>query len=167
MDEIDLDKLSEFVNSTEDISDVDQKEIENTINYIDSQLTEVKQNTKEVKTLDDIKKQENTVDSLTDIALKQFSKVDERTDEIYDLFYKPLALGRDRSDVSKQSLIESQRLKIESMNVIAALVNAKAKLEAAKTKVATGNVGVFVNTMDQGQVGINLHSLWENTKEET
>lgn len=163
--EINLDKIAEFMNS-EPEEEVDNKEIENTLEYIDNQLATVKKESKEISTPEDIKKQEITVDELTEQALKQFSKLDKNTDEIYDLFYGPLAIGKDRSESSKIALLDSQRLKVEMINALAGLASAKAKLEAAKTKNVTGNTGIFVNTQSGADVGISLHNLWEGTKED-
>lgn len=163
--ELDLNKIAEFMNS-EPEKEVDNKEIENTLEYIDNQLATVKKETKEVATPEDVKKQEVTIDDLTKKALDQFSKLDKNTDEIYDLFYGPLAIGKDRSESSKIALLDSQRLKVEMINALAGLASAKAKLEAARTKVATGNTGIFVNTQSGADVGISLHNLWEGTKED-
>lgn len=163
--EIDLNKIAEFMNS-EPKNEIDNSEIENTLDYIDNQLATVKKETKEITTPEDISKQETTVDDLTKTALQQFSKLDKNTDEIYDLFYNPIAIGKDRSESSKIALLDSQRLKVEMINALAALASAKAKLEAAKTKVATGNTGIFVNTQSGSDVGISLHNLWEGTKDE-
>lgn len=162
MENIDLEKLQEFIDGDDEIKD--SEEIENTLDFIDNQLTTVKSQTKEIKTIEDVEKQETTIEDLTQVALNQLNKVDKNTDEIYDLFYKNILLGKDRTDVSKQSLVESQRIKVELINALTGLANAKAKLEIAKSKVSTGNVGIFVDTMNQNQAGINLHNLWEETK---
>lgn len=163
--EIDLNKIAEFMNS-EPEKDVDNQEIENTLDYIDNQLSTVKKESKELATKEDIKKQETTIEDLTQQTLKQFSKLDKNTDEIYDLFYGPLAIGKDRSESSKIALLDSQRLKVEMINALAGLASAKAKLEAAKAKVSTGNTGIFVNTQSGADVGISLHNLWEGSKDE-
>lgn len=160
-DEIDLEKIAEFMNSP--INDeVDTAELENTLNYIDTQLTTVKDQTKELKTVEDAKIPEHTIDELTDVALNTLSKVDKKSDEVYDLFYQPIALKQDRSDVSKQSLIESIRLKVEMANSLAALAQAKAKLEMAKSKLQAGSGNVFINAQDGADVGINLKELWKD-----
>lgn len=163
MDEIDLDKIAEFMNS-EPEPDVDTNEIENTIDYIDTQLAEVKKETKEITSIEEVTKQETTIEDLTQVALKQFSKLDKNTDEIFDLFYTPIALRQDRTDASKQALVESQRLKVEMINALAGLANAKAKLELAKQKQAAGPAGIYVQAQSGADVGINLHNLWEETK---
>ena len=87
---------------------------------------------------------------------------DKKSDEVYDLFYQPIALKQDRSDVSKQSLIESIRLKVEMANSLAALAQAKAKLEMAKSKLQAGSGNVFINAQDGADVGINLKELWKD-----
>lgn len=163
MEEIDLDKIAEFMNS-EPEKEVDKKEIEDTLEYIDTQLANVKEQTKEITTPEQAVIQEHSIEDLTQIALKQMSKIDKKTDEIYDLFYTPLALRQDRSDASKVALLDSQRIKVEMINALASLASAKAKLELAKQKQITGNTGIYVNTQNGADVGINLSNLWDATK---
>ena len=163
MEGVDLNKIAEFMNS-EPIEEINKEEVENTLEYIDTQLATVKEQTKTITTPEQAEMQEHTIEDLTKIALKQMSKVDKKTDEIYDLFYGPLALRQDRSDASKVALLDSQRIKVEMINALASLASAKAKLEMAKQKQITGNTGIFVNTQNGSEVGIDLHNLWEGTK---
>lgn len=164
--EIDLDKIAEFMNSApEETSNIDKEEVENTLDYIDTQLATVKEQTKAITTPEEIKQQEHSIEDLTQIALKQMSKIDKKTDEIYDLFYTPLAMRQDRSDASKVALLDSQRIKVEMINALAGLASAKAKLEMAKQKQMTGNTGIYVNTQNGADVGISLSNLWDATKE--
>lgn len=69
-----------------------------------------------------------------------------------------VATRQDRSDVSKQMLADSQRLKIESINALASLANAKARLLQAQNR-ASGNVGVFIQSKSGDDVGIDLRNL--------
>lgn len=163
MDDKELKKIAEFMNS-EPEHDIDTNEIENALDYIDTQLSEVKKETKEIATVEEVKKQETTIEDLTQIALKEFSKIGKNTDDIFNLFYNPIALRQDRSDASKQALVESQRLKVEMINALAGLANAKAKLEQAKQKQIGNAMGVYVNSQSGNEVGISLHNLWEETK---
>ena len=163
MDDKELKKIAEFMNS-EPEHDIDKNEIENALDYIDTQLSEVKKETKEITTVEEVKKQETTIEDLTQIALKEFSKIGKNTDDIFNLFYNPIALRQDRSDASKQALVESQRLKVEMINALAGLANAKAKLEQAKQKQIGNAMGVYVNSQSGNEVGISLHNLWEETK---
>lgn len=163
MDDKELEKIAEFMNS-EPEHDIDTNEIENALDYIDTQLSEVKKETKEITTVEEVKKQETTIEDLTQIALKEFSKIGKNTDDIFNLFYNPIALRQDRSDASKQALVESQRLKVEMINALAGLANAKAKLEQAKQKQIGNAMGVYVNSQPGNEVGISLHNLWEETK---
>ena len=163
MDDKELEKIAEFMNS-EPEHDIDTNEIENALDYIDTQLSEVKKGTKEITTVEEVKKQETTIEDLTQIALKEFSKIGKNTDDIFNLFYNPIALRQDRSDASKQALVESQRLKVEMINALAGLANAKAKLEQAKQKQIGNTMGVYVNSQSGNEVGISLHNLWEETK---
>lgn len=163
MNDKELEKIAEFMNS-EPEHDIDANEIENALDYIDTQLSEVKKETKEITTAEEVKKQETTIEDLTQIALKEFSKIGKNTDDIFNLFYNPIALRQDRSDASKQALVESQRLKVEMINALAGLANAKAKLEQAKQKQIGNAMGVYVNSQPGNEVGISLHNLWEETK---
>ena len=163
MDNKELEKIAEFMNS-EPEHDIDTNEIENALDYIDTQLSEVKKETKEITTVEEAKKQETTIEDLTQIALKEFSKIGKNTDDIFNLFYNPIALRQDRSDASKQALVESQRLKVEMINALAGLANAKAKLEQAKQKQIGNAMGIYVNSQSGNEVGISLHNLWEETK---
>ena len=162
--ELDLSKIAEFMNS-EPETEIDKSEVENTLEYIDTQLATVKENTKNLTTKEEVEIQEHSIEDLTQIALKQMSKIDKKTDEIYDLFYGPLALRQDKSDASKVALLDSQRIKVEMINALAGLASAKAKLEMAKQKQITGNTGIYVNTQSGADVGISLSNLWEGTKE--
>lgn len=161
MQEADLDKIAEFINSEEQ-PEVDNNEIENTLEYIDTQLQEVKKETREITSPEEAEKQQHTIDELTSLMLNQFNKVNKNTDEIYELFYKPLALRQDRSDASKMALLDSQRIKVEMMAQIANIISAQAKLEQAKQKQMPQ--GVFVNAQSGADVGINLSNLWDSTK---
>ena len=161
MHEADLDKIAEFMNSEEQ-PEVDNNEIENTLEYIDTQLQEVKKETREITSPEEAEKQQHTIDELTSLMLNQFNKVNKNTDEIYELFYKPLALRQDRSDASKMALLDSQRIKVEMMAQIANIISAQAKLEQAKQKQMPQ--GVFVNAQSGADVGINLSNLWDSTK---
>ena len=161
--DVDLEKIAEFMNSEPKETTIEtKKDIESTIDFIDNQLAEVKKETKVAKTEDDFKKQQTSIDTLTALALEKMKKVDDKTDEIYDLFYKPLATRMDRSDASKEALIESQRIKVEMINALAGLANAQAKLEMARVKSATGNNNILINTMNGQDVGISLHNIWQN-----
>lgn len=160
--EIDLKKIAEFMNS-EPEKEINKEEVENTLEYIDTQLAAVKEQTKTITTQEEAEIQEHSIEDLTKIALEQMNKVDKKTDEIYDLFYKPLALRQDRSDASKVALLDSQRIKVEMINALASLASAKAKIEMAKQKQITGNTGIYVNTQAGSDVGISLSNLWEAT----
>jgi hypothetical protein len=164
MDDLDLEKIAEFMNAEPETEDTNTNEIEDTIDYIDTQLAEVKKGTKEITSVEDVKKQETTIEDLTKIALTQFSKLDKNTDDIFELFYKPISLRQDRSDASKEALVESQRLKVEMINALAGLANAKAKLELARQKQTSGPAGIYVQAQNGADVGISLHNLWEETK---
>lgn len=103
--------------------------------------------------------EEISIDDITRLAVDSYRDVQKHSEEIYDALYAPVATRQDRSDSSKQTLIESQRVKIESINALASLANAKAKLIQAQNRAAQGNVGVFINANKGEEVGINLANL--------
>ena len=104
--------------------------------------------------------EKNSIDSLITKALKYVDNVNSQADDIYQLFYTPLATRQDRSDASKVAIVESLRVKNENINAITNLVNAKAKLEALKEKQQQQmNGGIFVNAVPGSEVGINIASL--------
>lgn len=138
-------------------AEFDEDEINKALGLIEQEQTEIEE--KKETEVAKIKPQNFDGDKLIGMAVDSFNDVSKKADEIYDAFYGVVATRQDRSDVSKQMLSDSQRLKIESMNAVANMFNAQARLLAAQQKQATGNVGVFVNTKAGEDVGINLANL--------
>ena len=128
---------------------------------IDKALSMIDETQKEIikKEETPVPKEEITIDDITKVALDSYKDIQKHSEEIYDAFYGRVATNQDRTDVSKQMLTDSQRIKIESINALANLANAKAKLIAAERRAAQGNVGIFVNSQKGEDVGINLASL--------
>ena len=155
--------MSDIMDPT-DIFDAD--EIDNAIKIIENEIEAVKKNeVAEVKPEEQIQKEEYSVDSLITKALKYVENVNGQADDIYHLFYSPLATGRDRTDASKVAIVESIRLKNENIAAITNLVNAKAKLEALKAKQQMDNSGnVFIQAASGSEVGINLANLRAENK---
>ena len=147
-----------------DIFDAD--EIDNAIKIIENEIDAVKKQEIAEKQKDlpsqEVQNQEekNSIDSLITKALKYVDNVNSQADDIYQLFYTPLATRQDRSDASKVAIVESLRVKNENINAITNLVNAKAKLEALKEKQQQQmNGGIFVNAVPGSEVGINIANL--------
>lgn len=147
-----------------DIFDAD--EIDNAIKIIENEIDAVKKQeitegqknlpSKEVQSTEE----KNSIDSLISKALNYVENVNSQADDIYQLFYTPLATRQDRSDASKVAIVESLRVKNENINAITNLVNAKAKLEALKEKQQQQmNGGVFVQAVPGSEVGINIANL--------
>ena len=136
-------------------------DIDKALSFIDNQtkdVTEVKEESKEISIPES--SDDYSIDDLIGVTLKSFDDIQKKSDEIYDCFYANVATRQDRSDVSKQMLVESQRLKNESIQNLVALANAKAKLIAAKNKIEhQANTGIVINTSSADQVGINLENL--------
>lgn len=126
---------------------------------IDEALSLIDENKEIVEKKEETPPQDISIDDITRVALKSYEDIQKHSEEIYDALYAPVATRQDRSDSSKQTLVESQRIKIESINALASLANAKAKLISAQNKAAQGNVGVFINSKNGEDVGINLANL--------
>lgn len=130
------------------------------VDELDKALEIIEQETKEVAVVEEQPlQQEISVDDITRLAMDSYKDIQKKSDEIYDAFYGDIVTGRRRDDTSKLMLTDSQRLKIESINALASLANAKAKLIAAQNKAVKGNVGVFIDTKSGSDVGINLANL--------
>ena len=138
--------------------DISKDEIDKALDIIDNEQKQLI--AKEEESIPE-KKEEISIDDITRVALESYKDIQKHSEEIYDAFYGRVATNQDRTDVSKQMLTDSQRLKIESINALTNLANAKAKLIAAQTKAnqQAAQVGVFVNAKDGEDVGINLTNL--------
>ena len=138
--------------------DISKDEIDKALDIIDN---EQKQLAEKEESLTPEKKEEISIDDITRVALESYKDIQKHSEEIYDAFYGRVATNQDRTDVSKQMLTDSQRLKIESINALTNLANAKAKLIAAQARAnqQAAQVGVFVNAKDGEDVGINLTNL--------
>ena len=130
-------------------------EIDEALSMIEADEKEVVEKKEELPA----KQEEISIDDITRVALESYREIQKKSEEIYDAFYGRVATNQDRTDVSKQMLTDSQRIKIESINALASLANAKARLISAQNKAAQGNLGVFINTNKGEDVGINLANL--------
>ena len=136
--------------------EMDEDEIKNALDLIEQDEIVVKE---KAEIVEQEATKEITIDDITKVALESYKDIQKHSDEIYDAFYGRVATNQDRTDVSKQMLTDSQRIKIESINALANLANAKAQLIAAEKRAASGNVGVFINSQKGEDVGINLANL--------
>ena len=142
---------------SKDLIDFNEDEIDKALDIIDQQTKEVTvEEDKEVAPVNP--SSDYSIDDIIDITLESFKDIQKKSDEIYDAFYGIVATRQDRSDVSKQMLVESQRLKNESIQNLVALANAKAKVIQAQNKAAS-TTGIIINTSSSDQVGINLDNL--------
>ena len=137
-------------------AELDDDEIKNALDLIEQNEIEAKEKT-EVAIPEAAK--EISIDDITRVALESYKDIQKHSEEIYDAFYGDIITGKKRDDVSKQMLTDSQRIKIESINALASLANAKARLIAAQNRSNQGNVGVFINSQKGEDVGINLANL--------
>lgn len=140
------------------VAELDEDEIEKALGLISKEETEIAEKKEELPAAPE-KAPEISIDDITRMAVDSYNDVRRHADDIYDAFYDVVATRQDRSDMSKQMLADSQRLKIESINALASLASAKAKLIQAQNRAASGNVGVFIQSKTGDDVGINLKNL--------
>lgn len=136
----------------------DDIDVDEALDLIEQEQKEIAEK-KDTSVMSPATQPEISVDDITRLAMESYKDIQKKSDEIYDAFYGDIVTGRRRDDTSKLMLTDSQRLKIESINALASLANAKAKLIAAQNKAASGNVGVFIDTKSGSDVGINLANL--------
>lgn len=129
--------------------DVD-KMLQNLINSYEKEITL----DKESKEIEEVASPSN-LDGLSKIILNKVDANDAVAREIYDLFYGDLAVGKDRSDSSKDALLRSLELKVESSKVLAEL----AKSIARKEQANSGNVGVFFNAKSGKQYDVDIKNI--------
>ena len=144
-------------------AELDEKDIEKEIfeDEIDNALSLIENDEKQLVKKEEVPvvKQEISIDDITKVALESYKDIQKHSEDIYQGLYSGVVTYRDRTDASKNTLIESQRLKIESINALTNLANAKAKLIAAQAKATQGNVGIFIDTKKGEDLGINLANL--------
>lgn len=132
------------------------KLIKDIINNYDGDDLLSKQQVKSV-----VKSDPSSLEDLSKIILSKVDGNDKIAKEIYDLFYGPLALDKDRSTSSKEALLRSLELRVESSKVLTELAKAIAKKEDGVNK---GNVGVFINTKSGEDFGIDIKNI-QNSEE--
>jgi predicted NBD/HSP70 family sugar kinase len=97
--------------------------------------------------------------SMPVIANEIFNKVnanDKVAEEIYRLFYDNLAIGRDKSDASKDALLRSLEARIESSKILAELAKAVARRDGNKGNVG---VGIAISTNPGELYGIDVEKI--------
>ena len=142
-----------------------KEDIDNALSIIDKELEKNKVDKKELSTTEKIEEKQIDINGILKKIFNLSEKVDKNTDDIYEMFYNPILLEKDRSESSKIALLDSQRLKVELMSKFADVLAAQAKLEQAKAKTAASN-NVLIQAQDGAEVGISLHNLWEQAKED-
>ncbi len=130
--------------------DAIDKMLQNLVNDYEKEISLDKES-KEIKEVDS----PSNLDGLSKIILNKVEANDAVAKEIYDLFYGDLAVGRDRSDSSKDALLRSLELKVESSRVLAEL----AKSIARKEQTNSGNVGVFFNAKSGKQYDVDIKNI--------
>lgn len=138
----------------EEDNDPMNKIIKDIMAEYDNSIEQAKQ--KDLKKLDP-----STLTSLSSIILNKVDDNDKIAKEIYDLFYSPLALGKDHSSSSKDNLLRSLELRVESSKVLAELAKAIAKKEE---QGKNSNVGVFVNTKSGDDFGIDIKNIQDSSE---
>ena len=154
-----MNKLEEEFNSIENSQD--SQEIDKALDVLDKALQTVKNDTKTVKAGEApvILTNEQKIDGLLNLSLEKMKEIEKKADEIYDLHYTQVALGKDRSEQSKINLIESQKLKVETLGKTVELVNALTKLESARAKKMQAAASGMATIVTAQEAGINLEEL--------
>lgn len=169
-DNLDDDINKEFTKSNEELVKekaekvIGKVDIDNALSIIDKELEKNKVDKKELTSVEKIEEKQIDINGILNKIINLSEKVDKNTDDIYDMFYNPILLEKDRSESSKIALLDSQRLKVELMSKFADVLAAQAKLEQAKAKNTSNNV--LIQAQDGAEVGISLHNLWEQAKED-
>ena len=81
--------------------------IDDAISLIDEKNNEVSAVKNEIKEVSKQQAKEISIDDLTNKVLESVMDVNKKTDEVYDMFFTPISICKDRHDVSKQSLMDS------------------------------------------------------------
>jgi hypothetical protein len=123
-----------------------EDEIEMTLAEIDKDLVEIK----------DAKKELNPLDNLKDMVLSSVTKVEKNTDLVFDHYLTEVLTRNDRSESTKNTLVEILRVKNESMGNITNIINALAKIEASKNQKAGS---VLIQSKSASEVGINFSNM--------
>ena len=154
-----MNKLEEEFNFIENSQD--SQEIDKALDVLDKALQTVKNDTKTVKAGEApvILTNEQKIDGLLNLSLEKMKEIEKKADEIYDLHYTQVALGKDRSEQSKINLIESQKLKVETLGKTVELVNALTKLESARAKKMQAAASGMATIVTAQEAGINLEEL--------
>jgi len=140
---------------------------------IDTLITQIENSQKEVEGVVKATRELETINAdeskatMPVIAEEIFNKVntnDKIAEEIYKLFYGDLSTGRDISTSSKEALLRSLELRVESSKVLAELAKAVAKRDGEKSKSFNG-VGVSINTNPGNMFGINIEKIKEEMED--
>ncbi len=130
-------------------------EIDDEIMAIESSLENIKE-----KSIPPTIKDNNTQIDITDeveVSNKMLEMIEndrKKADEIFDLFYKDLSLGKDHSSSSKENLTRALELKIEASKNLLEMIKTK-----QKQKGPTNGIGIMLNTVNDKKVGINISGL--------
>jgi hypothetical protein len=127
-------------------------EIDNALQEIENSL----QQEKDIKDIDKHKKNNISLESLTEEILARTNKVDQNTDTLFEHYLSEILKSKDHSESTKQLLIESQRLKNESNGNLVEIIKAVARIRAAEISPKNN---VFIKTQTSEDVGISLEAL--------
>ena len=147
------------------MSDEDQINIDDIINEIDveDEIEETKENDKKspsvVSSSKEVQNEENNSpdateeDELMQSVVNMVMQDREKADHLYNTFAPEVAMGRDRSQASKEAMSKAIELKISSAKNIIDLLKLKKNDKG-------NNVGVFFGeTMSGKKAGINIKNI--------
>jgi hypothetical protein len=131
----------------------DEDELDNLLNQLNSNPITVVEEAKAPAVIDEIEE-----DEILRRGLKEVEDDRELAKKAFDLFYPNLAMGQDKSQGSKESLMKAIELRILAGKTTVELLKAK----NSKQKEQSGNVGIFIN---QNKSGIDIQNIRNNLED--
>jgi hypothetical protein len=129
---------------------------------IDKQLEDIEnQKNKDLETKEENLPAKVEIDEevLTSSIVDHVTDDREKADEIYKLFYSKIAFENDDRQGSKEALLKSLELKIESSKNIIELLKVN-----AKKKENSNNLNVLFETKSEKEVGISFENIKKSMK---
>jgi len=100
------------------------------------------------------------VEEISESLFKMVSEDRQLADKTFELFYFPIAEGKDHTQASKESLMRAVELKIESSKNVLKMFEIVSKKNQAGTNI---NFNGFIPPK---KVGINIDNIIEHIKED-
>lgn len=95
-----------------------------------------------------------TEDDLIELTIEKNKKIEEQADAAFQMFFDPIARETDRSQASKEMMVEALKVKVELNKLLVEMAKIKKKSIDPK-------VGIQINTVSPLQAGIDLAKIKE------